>query len=908
LSIKEETKKALDAATRKAEREIKSSKEEAATFKGKMEDFEQKLTRVEIDKKALSDRIQRQEADWRKERDQLIGRATNFEMEMKAEKKKRDRSEKEHEQEARDRDDEMMSLRERLKRTEIEVKSSIDRYEDLKNQDTRSRESELELERQRREYDDLTAKYDLLEEDYLSIKGKLVAEKENIQSEYVALKKENDTVEGELRTLRETFNLRQDTWIKEKLDMQEKLKVMEEKDQRQLGDSGSRERTRLKNLIEETTKELEKVKREEEIHRSHIEDIRRENDELRRQLDDFDKVTKVKRSMTFDSTQHDREIRELKTKLAGEEKAHRSEMTHTRMRLENRIALLQEETQNAQTQLEKARRERDTLREMLDGAQRMIATLKSDPSRKSAVDAMRSHEMEENLARIEEFHMKITGLEDELNEARSETSRVKTENINEKSAREIKISELQSKINELEEEKIMSMGRSRITGTRTRLELAWQKEREEQQRLIQETSTLARDLRQTLMEVEKERDRDRLESRRRLEQQKRSNEEEQVDLRDKVGELQADLLELRDAHAKLRTSCEKLRRDKERVERDRDDAKRQVGNSRKAENDAERRIIQLLNEVQKMKDLCPLVLGETLRPGDRSIEHKKDKDIRQEKVRDEFMNSLRQINQCGEDIKRLQQRDGDEINKRTTSFRRAMSSVPDDLESRSAAAPVAAKRMGAYRRSLSMEQRQKEKDDQSTSSYGQDDDDYGSVSYYGRNMDRDPSLDRLSTGSTRSELASGTGTPEVKKKKTIVGKLKQLTKSRSIEDSGTASYLVTAGIQALLPSVNPSGSDLSIDVEPERRRDKKSSVRDKITGIFKTLSRNNSMERSNSTERSTPVKEISSSSERPLQRPPSLTNLNRAANPNFTSSRATPSRTTPSRGQLRNQNSIETNV
>lgn len=49
----------------------------------------------------------------------------------------------------------------------------------------------------------------------------------------------------------------------------------------------------------------------------------------------------------------------------------------------------------------------------------------------------------------------------------------------------------------------MAMGRSRITGTRTRLELAWQKEREEQQRLIQESSTLARDLRQTLLEVHK---------------------------------------------------------------------------------------------------------------------------------------------------------------------------------------------------------------------------------------------------------------------------------------------------------------------------------------------------------------------------------------------------------------------
>lgn len=114
-------------------------------------------------------------------------------------------------------------------------------------------------------------------------------------------------------------------------------------------------------------------------------------------------------------------------------------------------------------------------------------------------------------------------------------------------------------------------------------------------------------------QVEKERDRDRLESRRRLEQQKRSTEEEQVEIRKKVAELQSDLLELRDAHAKLRTSCEKLRRDKERVERERDEAKRSVVDSRKAESDGERRIVQLLNEVQKMKDLCPLVLGESLR-------------------------------------------------------------------------------------------------------------------------------------------------------------------------------------------------------------------------------------------------------------------------------------------------------
>ena len=36
-----------------------------------------------MDKKSLNERIQRQEIDWRKERDQLIGRATDLEVEIK---------------------------------------------------------------------------------------------------------------------------------------------------------------------------------------------------------------------------------------------------------------------------------------------------------------------------------------------------------------------------------------------------------------------------------------------------------------------------------------------------------------------------------------------------------------------------------------------------------------------------------------------------------------------------------------------------------------------------------------------------------------------------------------------------------------------------------------------------------
>lgn len=47
--------------------------------------------------------------------------------------------EKEYEGEMREKDDEVMGLKERIKRTEIELKAALERYEELKNQDTRSR-------------------------------------------------------------------------------------------------------------------------------------------------------------------------------------------------------------------------------------------------------------------------------------------------------------------------------------------------------------------------------------------------------------------------------------------------------------------------------------------------------------------------------------------------------------------------------------------------------------------------------------------------------------------------------------------------------------------------------------------------------------------------------------------------
>lgn len=217
---------------------------------------------------------------------------------------------------------------------------------------------------------------------------------------------------------------------------------------------------------------------------------------------------------------------------------------------------------------------------MLEVAQKKIGDLKANNTGRQSRGSMHSSDDDDKskIAYLEQqvwkhwryylwhkanicFRLQIGHLEDQLVESRLESSKIKTELVSERSANEIKISEMQSKLNEFEEERVIGSGSTKLPGIKTKLELSWQKEREDQQRLLQETSTLARDLRQTLFEVERERDKERLESKRKLDQIKRATEEEMEEGRKKIAELQCDLLELRDVHAKLRTSNEKLRRE-----------------------------------------------------------------------------------------------------------------------------------------------------------------------------------------------------------------------------------------------------------------------------------------------------------------------------------------------------------
>lgn len=102
-------------------------------------------------------------------------------------------------------------------------------------------ELEAELEKEKKEYDELTGKYEILEEEHVVTKAKLTIEKEkaqgyilffsNIDNKYelifyfycrevMQLQRETSNLSTELKSLQDTYNTKTDAWIKEKMEMQ----------------------------------------------------------------------------------------------------------------------------------------------------------------------------------------------------------------------------------------------------------------------------------------------------------------------------------------------------------------------------------------------------------------------------------------------------------------------------------------------------------------------------------------------------------------------------------------------------------------------------------------------------------------------------------------------------------------
>merc|ERR1711971_990003 len=295
-------------------------------------------------------------------------------------------------------------------------------------------------------------------------------------------------------------------------------------------------------------------------------------------------------------------------------------------------------------------------KEMFEGVQKKLTEKGGKLSQSDA-----AAELNTALSKISDLTYQIHALEDELADAKMEAAKANANSTALKSNYEIQLSEQNSKINEMEEEALIDSGRARIAGTRTKMELAWQKERESQKKLINELNTMARDLKATLLEVEKERDRERLDAKRKLQGMKGAFDEEQDDTKKQITDLQYDLLELRDAHAKLRTTNEKLRRDKDKSV---DDVR--LASKTRSEYGEEKKIQRLISDMDEFLGVLPKFLGNDILVKEHSNGRAttKIKDDEKSIAKMEFKSALFRVKETKEELEQLHKISEEEVKRR----------------------------------------------------------------------------------------------------------------------------------------------------------------------------------------------------------------------------------------------------
>jgi len=719
--------------------------------------------------------------------------------------------------------------------------------EDLKkNKPTSSVAANKEV----KELKELIAKHENSEEQLVIAKARLTTDKEELEYNFNSLQHDFDQINGELSTLRQTYNNKADEWVKEKLDLKHRMKDLQDSLMSSAGEGWEVERDRFKQIIDDRDSQITQLKIEGDVGRSQLATSKKDCEELKLKLYDYEKMSKFQKAASSDGKEKELEgkLNEAKKALSKTEREHTSELNNVKIKYDGKVAVMSEEIASLKAQSSKYRREREHYKEMVDAA------AKNRSGRTSGGD-----EVSEYKSKVSDLQYQIHALEDELAEAKLESSKASAQAMAQKSSLEIQIAELNSKMNEMEEENLIDSGRARIAGTRTKMELAWQKERESQKKLINELNTMSRDLKSTLLEVEKERDRERLEGRRKMQAMKGAYDEENDDTKKQITDLQYDLLELRDAHAKLRTTNEKLRRDKEKFERERDEFRYMAKERSRTEQGEEKKVGRLLKDMEDFLNACPQILGDgALKPtGDIAVPTRLDAS-----AKSNFKNLLMKISDSRSELDAIHKMNEEE--RERVSARRAMMKRTGSVETEGGQDSPRGRTPGAsgkhstssrFKKSVSIGDTIAESDQlwKSTDSRGSNESlasnasiplpipvrtrsavggsesgyssDYNALSI--RRLERDTSVDRLSTGSresgmsTQSEWVAG----EKKKKAGLIGKLKALTKNKDEKEFGSGSDIssvsMTSNMSAFAKAARKRSQSRDRGTSKDREKPKK---------------------------------------------------------------------------------------
>ncbi|XP_015795154.1 myosin-2-like [Tetranychus urticae] len=556
LTVKKELEKQLDSLQeecKQAKEELTSIRSENTNLKTKVNQLNQQIEKLTTETKESADKHRKLLVSSKKEKDDLLSKLSDQESQLRMEQRRREKIEKENDLALKNKEENLLQARERIYRLEREIK----RMEILSEQERRDNEIKLsnlnrEVVKAKQEYDDLTSRYEVLEQEFVSMKSKLLNEKDNLMETLNSIKRSYEEKCAELKAFRDSMNSKQEDWLKEKLDYQEKLSELEAR-MRKGSDSDS-ERSKLRISLNDKEKQLDEfVKKEKEWTK--------ENQRLKDQLAESGQDAKRGSTSLSNRPKISKEVQDMKNKMDHAETSHRGEIAALRAEYESRMKLMRDEITMLLS-------ERDQLRARV--------YLGESSAHKDEMEDMRAS---------------METLRSHLEQALLENRNLKIEHAAEKSSWQIQLAELKTRLNQADEQSLMEMSRGSARNyAKTRLELAWEKERQENQKLLTDTQRLVEDMKKRVISLEIAREKERTEAREQLKEMKVIMDKEQEDTQKRIGELQLDLIDLRDSHARMRSQNDRLKRERLALEKEREEYKLRMFTAISIEN--------------KVSDLC----------------------------------------------------------------------------------------------------------------------------------------------------------------------------------------------------------------------------------------------------------------------------------------------------------------
>ncbi|XP_021343411.1 golgin subfamily A member 4-like isoform X2 [Mizuhopecten yessoensis] len=464
------------------------------------------------------------------------------------------------------------------------------------------KQSDLKTEniRQKGDLESLATNLGKLHVDNSTLQSDLEKAKQALSEAMVLWNKDRSNLEAELNIVREKLHLYQSTLDKNEPQVvatlrKEAHKILEQKEKV----SGDYRVLRVENDANIRTLKNEKYKLQEEL-------------------------TQKIRQLTAEMTTNDKNSQELDRLRAQEdiayqiqhhEKLLRAEYLAMKVRYETRLENLQKEHMNLLSLLDTMQREKTLDKEIIRGVQKGMSQMKVTYAKDlvkwdAEKDILARHikEIDEGRKLAKDMQGKIEELKNQLADQEYERAELVNRITTERSGWGVDKSNMQSKINQLQEQLAMvSQAQNRTKNMQNRMEVAWEQERSEQKRLLAEAHSLALDLQSQLKARDEEYVRERKMLIEQLRRMRTEIDEEQLSRDSRQKEIDERGLRISELDRILKEVGERASKEQEMSVKERADLVRRLGEMRKQHKRDQRRVEDVLTGLTRLKELAAIV-------------------------------------------------------------------------------------------------------------------------------------------------------------------------------------------------------------------------------------------------------------------------------------------------------------